>query len=414
MSYRLAPVPEYCQVLIIDAEEERAQRFARLLALAHFRPIVTASPFQAMERALEGRLVPDAIVLGRLDPQQEFLLTRLVQRQLRDRAETVPLITMPPVIAAEPPIFADPYQPYMHAPSQTCEDTLAPIWRALPQTRSNLRAADHSLVLSVLPPQGFQPRVSTQLRSANSHLRQVIQSAFELLGEHRWRQLIADVGLAQYREPRDWPPDDDERAIPAEYLSLLHQAVVFANPDDPAGQLRRWSDLGTQASLGKHRSSALVQQALKLLSKEQLAGLVLKTYANEMNAIRGEDLHIWQQRPDGSFCLVHYSNLYVYGRTYQRQPSCHVWLASLEASLRVVNLDTAYEVVEMECSCQTLTGHCVFLIRPREDAPAPAQDVERSTATFGQPRTTRRFPAEQRQSTNPLHPPRPTGPIRGM
>lgn len=409
MSYRLAPTPEYCQVLVIDAEEERAQRLARILTLAHYRPIVTSSPFQAMERTLNGTLVPDATVLGWLDPQQEFLLTRMVQRQLRDRAETVPLIAMPPQVTDEPPILADPYQPYFHLASRACAEVLEAIWRVLPRTRSDLRMADHSLVLSVLPPQGFQPRVSARLRSANTHLRQVMQAAYDLLGEQRWRQLIGDVGLAQYRDIRDWPPDNDDRDIPPEYLSLLHQAVVFSNPSDPVGQLRRWSDLGTKALLGKHRASGLVQQALKLFSTEQLIGLVLKTYVTEMNEIRGEELHICQPRPDGSYCLVHYSNLFAYGRTYQPQPSCSVWLASLEAALRVVGLDTAFEVLEMECSCQTLTGHCVFLIRPRDAAALPG--VERAMSTVGRPRITARFRSSD--APEPARPSHPSGPRWG-
>lgn len=402
MSYRLASAPEYCQVLVIDADEQRGQRLARILTLAHYRPTVTSSPFQAMERTLDGAPAPDAIVLGRLDPQQEFLLTRLVQRQLRDYAETVPLIAMPPNVTDEPPILVDPYQPYFHMASRACTEVLEVVWRALPRTRVDLRMAEHSLVLSVLPPQGFQPRVSARLRSTNSHFRQMMQAAYDLLGEQRWRQLIGDVGLAQYQDMRDWPPDNDERDIPAEYLSLLHQAVAFSDLSDPAGQLRRWSEIGTQALLSRRRASALVQQALKLFSAEQLIAMVLKTYTSEMNEIRGEALHEWQQRPDGSYCLVHYSNLYVYGRTYQRQPSCHVWLASLEAALRAVSLETAFEVIEMECSCQTLTGHCVFLIRPREAGP---RGIERASSTAGRPRITNRF-----RSSGPLDPAHPSVP----
>lgn len=367
MQYRLSPRQQMlCPLLVIDADEARAQRFARLVTLAGYRPYVTTSPFQALERFLHDSFTPQAIVLGQMDEQQEFLLTRLVQRMLRDRAETPPLISMPPHVPATPPIQADPLQPFYHTISAECIAVLEAIWRALPATRTEFQVAERSLALTVLPPQGFPPRVSRRLRSRNSHMRQILSAALELIGTQRWEALMTDVGLAQYRKLSGWPPEDDELAIPPEYPSLLNQAVTFAFPEDPVAHLRRWSDIGTQASLARHRSNALVQQALKLLSQDQVMGLVLKAFTNEMNEVRDEDLHVWAQRPDGTFCVVHYSNLYAYGRTPQPRPACHIWLASLEATLRLVNLDTSWEVVEIECSCQTLTGHCVFLIRPRE------------------------------------------------
>ncbi len=95
--------------------------------------------------------------------------------------------------------------------------------------------------------------------------------------------------------------------------------------------------------------------------------LVLNSFIRQMNEIRGEELHICEQQDDGIYYLVHYSNLYAYGRiALSQQPACHVWLASLQATLRLVGLDTIWEVIEQECSCQTLTGHCVFVIRPKQ------------------------------------------------
>jgi hypothetical protein len=81
--------------------------------------------------------------------------------------------------------------------------------------------------------------------------------------------------------------------------------------------------------------------------------------------MRGEELHFWKPRGDGSYWLVHYSNLYAHGRTRRAEPSCYVWLASIEATFQLAQVESVYEVSEVECSCQTLTGHCVFLIAPR-------------------------------------------------
>ncbi|HEV7128940.1 MAG TPA: hypothetical protein VGN32_16030, partial [Ktedonobacterales bacterium] len=65
------------------------------------------------------------------------------------------------------------------------------------------------------------------------------------------------------------------------------------------------------------------------------------------------------------YWLAHYSNLYAYGRARRTQPNCHVWLGSLDATLRLVHLQDNWNVREVECACQTLTGHCLFQLEPR-------------------------------------------------
>jgi len=51
----------------------------------------------------------------------------------------------------------------------------------------------------------------------------------------------------------------------------------------------------------------------------------LNAFTHEMNDIRSEELHFWRQRLDSSYWLVHYSNLYAYGRTSaSSEPACHV------------------------------------------------------------------------------------------
>ncbi|MEO7003427.1 MAG: hypothetical protein ABI068_16525, partial [Ktedonobacterales bacterium] len=67
----------------------------------------------------------------------------------------------------------------------------------------------------------------------------------------------------------------------------------------------------------------------------------------------------------GAYWLVHYSNLYARGRIRRFTPGCAVWVASIEATLRYVELEDALMVREVECACQTQTGHCVFLLEPK-------------------------------------------------
>jgi hypothetical protein len=71
----------------------------------------------------------------------------------------------------------------------------------------------------------------------------------------------------------------------------------------------------------------------------------LNAFTHEMNDIRGEELHFWRPRLDGSYWLVHCSNLYAYGRTSANsEPACHAWFASLQSTLHLVGLDKAREV----------------------------------------------------------------------
>ncbi len=355
----------YPTLLVIDAEAERAQRLARLLTLAGYHALVAETPFQALQRLLEEPFFPDALLMGQIDAQaRQSVLPRLMQR-LSQRREAVPTLAAQAEVPAEPPLRASATSPQVHTPSLEALRALAPIWQMLPQTRYYTETPLPSQVLKVLPDYGLRPRVSQERRSRNRHFRQVLRTAYELMDADQWERLMGDVGLARYRRLTDWPVENDVRGIPAEYLSLLHQAVAFSNPADSAGQVRRWSDRGTQISLQRHNLSSLTRQMLKLLPQERLMRLVLERFAREINEIRGEELHYYLPWSDGSYRLVHYSNLYVYGRLAPPAPACQVWLAALEATLRFVGLDTSWEVSEEECSCQTQTGHCLFAIRPR-------------------------------------------------
>lgn len=242
---------------------------------------------------------------------------------------------------------------------------LEQIWRLAPATYRDLRPSDDALVNTQLPAYGLKPRISQKLLSSNEHARQVIEATYEVIGADRWADAMADVGLARLGQPENWPPENDERAIPAILFSQLNAAVERSWPANPAEQLRRWSDADTEASQARRPPSWMAQQVIKHLPHERALALALNGFTAEMNKTRGEELHFWKPRGDGSYWLVHYCNLYAFGRARRAEPSCFVWLASIEATLKAVQVDSVYEVSEVECSCQTLTGHCVFLIEPR-------------------------------------------------
>lgn len=364
------PVKDFASVyptfLIIDAQEERAQQIARLLSLVDYRPLVTHSLYQAVERSLREHINPQAIILGQAEIAQHPLFSRLLGRLGHDLGKEIPLVLLQIHSSIELPLYASPSNRSTHMLSQECLQLLNSLWNFTPSLRRNIRIMRDAAVLTSLPSRGFAPRVTQLKLSRNSHFLQILRTAHTLIGEEQWPNLMSDVGLAQYKQVNNWPLDNDTYAIPAEHISCLHQAVAFSRPEDPTEQIRQWSQMGTAISLKKRTPSTLTQQTLKLLPREMVMGLILNTFARQMNEIRGEELQLCEQQDDGSYCLVHYSNLYAYGRISQsQQPGCHVWIASLETTLQMLDLDMTWEIIEQECSCQTLTGHCVFSIRHR-------------------------------------------------
>ena len=353
-------------ILIIDADEIRAQRVARILTLADYHPLVVAHPYQAFERILKEACKPEVILLGQRDIKHSILFQRLMKQLMQEQQHEPPSLALPSLVPNKIPLYADPSSIAIHHRfSTTCIELLETLWHVHAQTRRSFAKAQTSLTIDVLPSIGLQPRISQSLLSRNSHFRQILKVAYRVIGETDWGALIGDVGLAHYRNSTDWPLDNDERTIPAHYLSCLHQAVALSRRNLPAEQLHLWSQYATEMSVQRRTPSLLTQQALKLLPQDRLMITALNAFVKEMNDIRGEELHFWRYRPNSGYWLIHYSNLYAYGRiALNSQPGCAVWIAALECMLKVVNLHHDWKVSEKECSCQTLTGHCLFAIEP--------------------------------------------------
>jgi hypothetical protein len=355
-------------LILIDGDTARVRRLTSALTLADVVVIVATSPYEAVERSLRAQVPPLAVILGQLPPGQgasDMMLTRLFQRLAQQRGGPVPVVTLPELARGPVPRIPPGLVAIANLPSSETSAVLSGLRVLLPELRMDTHPAERSRVLDVLPGLGLEPRVAVKLRSRNSHFRQVLTTAQAMVGAERWPTIITDAGLGQYRLPRDFPPDDDEYAIPAEYLSCLNRAMELVATGDPAVYLRRWGDAASQASLDKRNSSMVTQQAIKLLSESRIISLTLNAYTRELDEIRGEELHRWVQLPDGCYWLAHDSNLYAYGRARRTQPNCHVWLGSLDATLRLVHLQDSWNVREVECACQTLTGHCLFQLEPR-------------------------------------------------
>jgi len=352
----------YPSLLVIDADEERAQRLARILTLANYHPLIVANPVKAFQRSLDQPTAIQAVLLGQISSQHQFFLNRILQQLMYKQGLNIPVISLPVNVPDKVPLYANSQASPFHLASLSCLRLLEALWKIIPYTCSDIKMTNQSMVSRVLPTYGVQPRVAQQLRLRNSHFRQVLQATYNLMSAEQWEMLMCDVGLAQFRRQVDWPSMDDAFALPVEYLSCLNQAVAFSRPENPIEQLRRWGSDVTQASLEENVSATGMQGVRKRVAPIHLIRSMLKAYTREMDEIRGEPLHEWIALPNGNYWLVHFSNLYAYGRAARprSRPMCHIWLASIEAALREVHLDTVWKVYELECSCQTQTGHCLF------------------------------------------------------
>jgi hypothetical protein len=355
-------------ILLIDGDEARGQRIARALTLADYRSYVATALYQGLQRCLAEPGGWQALVLGHVDwdnAASELLLTRLVQRLAAQRTHRLPALLFPSRGLTPPALLARQDVALIQLASAEDGPVLEAIGRAMSSNLRDTQPLPQARVITLLPALGFEVRSSTQMRSRNAHGRQALRSAHDLIGHEHWETLIADAGLAPYREVEGWPLDDNDRTVPAEHLSCLNQTVERSQPSDPAGQLRHWGELIIQALLSQRAPTALAALSQRRLPAERAIPLVLDAFTRELNDIRGEDLHQWLPRPDGCYWLVHYSNLFAYGRARRAQPVCHVWIGALQALVRATHLENALDVTEMECGCQTQTGHCLFALQRR-------------------------------------------------
>lgn len=105
------------------------------------------------------------------------------------------------------------------------------------------------------------------------------------------------------------------------------------------------------------------QRALRLMpGNERRLGVLLKGFAETMDRVRGEHAHEWRRIDDRQYWLVHYANLYAWGRR-KTEKSCDIWTASIEAMLRWARLANDWYVEEIECGTVTGTYDCLFAVR---------------------------------------------------
>ncbi|WP_126601337.1 hypothetical protein [Dictyobacter aurantiacus] len=355
-------------LLIIDTNEVRSQYLARLLTLAGLRAIITSTSYQAFDRFLKEHFIPRLILLGQQEETTSPIFTRLLRRLNYELQRDVPVMPLSSIYLPDGLLLSaeDTISNTMHCISPPNSLILRRIWQFLPSAQIPLKTAEHTMVLESLPKLGFKPRVAHSKRSFSSHLRLELKAARQVIPADQWNTLLTDVGLAQFCKEEQWPPEIDQCTIPPHYFSLLMRAVMFSAPLQPLQQAYRWAGQVEADTLQKAIFLFLMQQIPKVIGADRTMRTLLTILANEVDSRRGEKLTEWKRLDNGSFMCVFYSNIFAYSVMGAEHPLCMPWQYSFDLMLRLVKQEKQWEIREVECSAQTHTGHCVFLISPRK------------------------------------------------
>lgn len=362
--------PPHIQVfLIIDAYEARAQRLARLLTLAGYRAVVVPNSYYAFDRFLGGRFVPRAILLGQEDNVPPFVFQRFFQRITLELSKEIPIIPLNDLeLLSDHLLYADPSSSTTHIVSRLNVEVLDTIWQISPRSRINLARIEPSIVLDALPELGLEARVGELNHDSRQVFLQSVCFVRQFIPAELWENVLTDVGLSAYCQPEYLIDEHDVSLVPLEYTTCLIKAIVFVNPMNVTQVL---SELGEKISylvMEKKSFRAAYGQLLKFLGagrRDHVMRLSLNAVTDEMNLQRGEELNFWKRQPDGAYIVVMYSNSIAYGLMGSLQPVCVAVVSALRVILRKMQMEDEWEVSEIECSAQSHTGHCVFLIQPR-------------------------------------------------
>ena len=101
---------------------------------------------------------------------------------------------------------------------------------------------------------------------------------------------------------------------------------------------------------------------IKLVPGNRRLTLLLKSYVESLDEVRGEPSHAWRQIDPNRFWVIHYQNPYALDRR-RSDRSCYFSIAGYEAMLRWAGLANDWLVEEIECGCVTGTSDCVFGLR---------------------------------------------------
>jgi hypothetical protein len=193
----------------------------------------------------------------------------------------------------------------------------------------------------------------------NSHFFNAFQTAMHVAGD-RWQDLLLAAGMQEYL--LNTPADDAQHGTPLVHMAILNEAFEEVFGSYALEKLRRWGVLHQELEIERDKKSGARRRSMRLMppGHRRRISFLLKSYTEQMDAVRGERLHVWRQVEE-DFWVAFFDSAYVLGRR-KSQPSCHAITGSLEALLRWAGLANSWMVQEIECGCVTGTNDCVFAI----------------------------------------------------
>src|SRR5256712_14028285 len=121
----------------------------------------------------------------------------------------------------------------------------------------------------------------------NSHVANLIHVARDVTGV-RWPEIAYTAGLAQYVDQD--PPNDEQLAMPVEYLGRLNEAFETIYGAEAEDMLRAWGRRATERRLAEGRHGLRRPRRLVPGRPRKPAGSV-KSFSAAMANRRGERTH---------------------------------------------------------------------------------------------------------------------------
>ncbi len=91
------PLPAFVReplLVVIDVQETRRALVARLLTFAHYQVYVPNTAGEALIWFMQHLIAPEAILLGKVDPLDQFFTERLFERVVMQNGRQIPVISL--------------------------------------------------------------------------------------------------------------------------------------------------------------------------------------------------------------------------------------------------------------------------------------------------------------------------------
>jgi hypothetical protein len=210
-------------------------------------------------------------------------------------------------------------------------------------------------VTSLLQHLGLPQLIGRRAYVRNSYFALLVHSARELSGP-RWPDVVQAAAMPEYLN-RD-PAATADHGTPLSQVNALVEAIeaLFSAPH----AMHEWA-----AAVDGVWQPAAVRR--RVIGGRRQLGEVLGEFAEALDDIRGEHLHVVRQVDASQVWVIHYSNLFA-KRATRPVASCQFLVGAYEAMLRRHGLLNSWRVTELECGAMTGTGDCVFALRSKESA----------------------------------------------